>query len=442
MTRLIYPFMALLISLSVMLMGSGLLATLLALRMEYEKFTTTTIGLVMACYSAGYVMATLWFRPLLLRIGHIRGFAVLAALAAGSTLLYPLLIHPVPWAITRTFFGFAIAGLYMITENWLNQRAPREYRGRILAFYGMATYAALGGSQALLNLWPIEGYQLFSLAAFLLGVSLIPVALTRSPTPELFESHAVGVRKLYGMSPLAALGAAVSGIMVGSFLALGPVFGSKVGLNVAEVSLLIGAAMVGGLLFQWPIGRYSDNHSRRLTIAGVTAGLAIISSMLILFAPGYKFLLFVFAVIWGGLAFTVYPLCLALINDYIDPEELIGAGAGLLLMHGLGLIVGPMMMGIFMQYLGPWSLFGALAVAAAFLSFFSLWRHQVGPEVEIADQGEYVVVPSATPFVSALDPLTEELQLELPFEHEETIGDILFQEMDLDSDESTIEQGT
>jgi MFS family permease len=440
MTRLIYPFMALLISLSVMLLGSGLLATLLALRMELEQFTTTTIGLVMACYSVGYVMATVWFRPLLVRIGHIRGFAVLAALASGSTLLYPLLIHPVPWAITRTFFGFAIAGLYMITESWLNQRTPKEYRGRILAFYGMATYAALGGSQALLNLWPVEGYQLFSLAAFLLGVSLIPVALTRSPTPELLESHAVGVRQLYAMSPLAALGAAVSGGMVGSFLALGPVFGSKVGLSVAEVSLLIGAAMLGGLLFQWPIGRYSDNHSRRLTIAGVTAGLAITSVLLILFAPAYKFLLFLLAIVWGGLAFTVYPLCLALINDYIDPEELIGAGAGLLLMHGLGLIVGPMLMGMFMQHMGPWSLFGALAAAAALLAFFSLWRHQTGPEVEIADQAEYVVVPSATPFAATLDPRVEELQLELPFEHEETIGDILFQEVDLDGNDSIMEQ--
>jgi hypothetical protein len=99
-----------------------------------------------------------------------------------------------------------------------------------------------------------------------------------------------------------------------------------------------------------------------------------------------------------------------------------------------------MLMGMLMQHLGPWSLFGALAGAAALLSFFSLWRHQVGPEVEIADQAEYVVVPSATPFAATLDPRVEELQLELPFEHEETIGDILFQEVDLDGNDSIMEQ--
>lgn len=439
MTRLIYPFMALLISLSVMLLGSGLLATLLALRMELEQFTTTTIGLVMACYSIGYVMATIWFGPLLIRIGHIRGFAVLAAMASGSTLLYPLLIHPLLWAITRAVFGFAIAGLYMIAESWLNQRTPKEYRGRILAFYGIATYAAMGSSQALLNLWPVGGFELFSLAAFLLGISLIPIALTRSPTPELIDPQVVTVRQLYGMSPLAALGAMVSGILVGAFLALGPVFGSKVGLSVGEVSLLMGSAMLGGLLFQWPIGRYSDSHSRRLTIAIVTAGLTLTSMVLILFAPGYTRLLFLIAIVWGGLAFTVYPLSLALINDYIDPEEVIGAGAGLLLLHGLGLIAGPMFLGRLMEQFGPWSLFGALATVAALLSAFSLWRHQVGPQVSIPDQGEYIAVPTTTPFASAMDPRAEELQLELPFETDDSIGDILLQEVDLDGDDTTLE---
>lgn len=122
MTRLLYPFLALLLSLSVLLLGSGLLGTLLPLRMVVEHFPTATIGLVMACYSAGYVMASLWFGGILVRVGHIRAFAVLAALAAGSTLLYPLLIDPVLWALMRTVFGFAIAGLYMVTESWLNAR--------------------------------------------------------------------------------------------------------------------------------------------------------------------------------------------------------------------------------------------------------------------------------------------------------------------------------
>jgi MFS family permease len=416
MTRLLYPFLALLLSLSVLLLGSGMLGTLLALRMELEQFGTTTIGVVMACYSIGYVMASLWFGRIIMRIGHIRAFAVLAALAAGSTLIYPLLIHPIPWAVMRTVLGFAVAGLYMVAESWLNGRTPREYRGRVLAFYSIATYAALGGGQFLLNLWPVDSFHLFSLSALLLAVSLIPVAMTRAPSPELIEARPVDVRRLYVISPLGAIGSLAAGIMAGGFMALGPVFGRQVGLSVAEVSVLMGAGVLGGLLFQWPLGRMSDRHSRRLTIVSVAAGVAATSVLLALVAPRSELGLVVLASLWGGLAFTLYPLCLALANDFIGPDELIGAGAGLLLMHGVGMIIGPVAMGRLMEWLGPSSLFASIALVALLLALFGLWRQRVGAPLSVADQGHYVVVPSTTAFAATLDPRAEEPQMELPFD--------------------------
>lgn len=422
MTRLAYSFFALLLSLVVLLLGSGLLSTLVALRMELESFPTTTIGLVMACYSVGYVMATLWFGRIIVRVGHIRAFAIMAAAAAGSTLVYPLVIHPVPWALMRTVFGFAIAGLYMVTESWLNGCTPREFRGRMLAFYGIATYAALGSAQFLVNLWPINDFHLFCLAALLLAVSLIPVSLTRAPTPEIIETHPVRVRRLYNISPLGTMGSLLAGIMVGSFLALGPVFGRKVGLSVAEVSVLMGLSLLGGLLFQWPIGGFSDLYGRRQTIVAVSIGVAVTSGLLILMGPDSELLLVLLSVVWGGLAFTIYPLSLAMTNDHIEPEELIGAGSTLLLMHGVGLIIGPILLSRLMGWYGPWALFGAIAGFAALLAVFGYWRQQVGPTVTLEDQGEYVAVPTTSPFTATLDPRSEDVQLELPFDVEE-IGD-------------------
>lgn len=436
MTRLAYSFLALLSSLVVLLLGSGLLGTLVALRMDLERFPTTTIGLVMACYSVGYVMATLWFGRIIVRVGHIRAFAILAAVASASTLIYPLVIHPLSWAIMRAVFGFAIAGLYMVTESWLNGRTPREYRGRMLAFYGIATYAALGSGQFLVNLWPIGEFQLFCLAALLLGVSLIPVSLTRAPTPEAIETHPVRIRRLYKISPLGTVGSLFAGVMVGSFLALGPVFGRKVGLSVAEVSVLMGLSLLGGLLFQWPIGGFSDLYGRRQTIVAVSTGVAATSGLLILIGPDSEMMLVLLSVLWGGLAFTIYPLSLAMTNDHIEPEELIGAGASLLLMHGIGLIIGPILLSRFMAWYGPWALFGVIAGFAALLAMFGYWRQQVGPTVTLADQGEYVAVPTTTPFASTLDPRTEDMQLELPFELEDAgdYGAVMLNKADFSAD--------
>lgn len=353
MIRLAHSFGALLTSLVVLLLGSGLAGTLVALRMELEQFATTTIGLVMACYSLGYVLATLWFGRIIVRVGHIRSFAILASSAAGSTLVFSLFIDPVVWAVMRGIFGFSIAGLYMVTESWLNGRTPREYRGRMLAFYGISTYAAMGGGQFLVNLWPVEGFELFALATLLLGLSLIPVSLTRAPTPEVIETRPVPLRRLWRISPLGTMGSLCAGIVLGAFLALGPVFGRQVGLSVGEVSVLMGASLLGGLLLQWPVGGLSDRYGRRLSIVMVAIGLTIASWLLPLLGPGSDLLLVLLAVLWGGLAFTIYPLSLAMTNDHIEPEELIGAGAGLLLMHGVGLIVGPILLSQLMAWQGP-----------------------------------------------------------------------------------------
>ncbi|RFA39001.1 MFS transporter [Alkalilimnicola ehrlichii] len=223
MHRLLYPFIALLLSLAILLTGGGLLGTLMSVRMGVEGFPTQIIGIVMACYSVGFVLATLVCGKLIRIVGHIRTFAALSAVAASSTLVYPLIVDPIAWALMRGVFGFCLAGLYMLAESWLNDRTPREYRGQILAFYSITTYAALGGGQFLLNVWDVSGFQLFSLAAFLFALSLVPVALTRAPSPEIIEARPVGIRELYDISPLGLIGATCAGAIAGSFFAMGPI---------------------------------------------------------------------------------------------------------------------------------------------------------------------------------------------------------------------------
>jgi MFS family permease len=414
--RLLAAFIALLLSLAVLLTGGGLLGSLVALRMEHEGFNTPMIGAVMACYSAGFIIASMYFSRIILRVGHIRAFGVLAALAAGSTLIYPLVISPIAWGVMRGVLGFSVAGLYMVVESWLNGRTPREVRGTVLAFYSIATYAALGSGQLLLNTWPIDGFQLFSLAALLFAVSLLPVALTRAPSPELVQARPVGLLRLYRISPLGLVGSAGAGLLSGTYVALGPVFGRQAGLEISDVASFMAAGMVGGLLLQWPVGWVSDRVSRRLVIVGVSALVALASAAIVLVGGGSVGLLIGLTLLWGGLTFTLYPLSLALSNDFIEPEELIGTGAGLLLVHGVGMMLGPVLVGQLMQDLGTGALFGSLAAVAAFLAVFGLWRQRVGQPLAVADQGHYRAVPlDVTPQIGGLDPRWEEPQLEFDF---------------------------
>src|SRR5262245_26936217 len=140
----------LLLGMGLLMLGAGLQSTLLGLRATLEGFPTTVTGVVMSCYYVGYVIGTIIAPPLLRQIGHIRVFAVLAAIASVAILIQGSFVNPWAWGAMRWFSGLCFAGIYVVAESWLNDRASRANRGRLLAVYMLVLYVGLGAAQFLL----------------------------------------------------------------------------------------------------------------------------------------------------------------------------------------------------------------------------------------------------------------------------------------------------
>src|SRR5271170_4912883 len=113
----------LLLGMGILMLGSGLQSTLLGLRATLEGFPTPVTGLVMSCYYLGYLSGTLLAPRLLRRVGHVRVFATLAALASVAALVQATWVHPVSWGAMRLISGLCFAGIYVVAESWLNHRA-------------------------------------------------------------------------------------------------------------------------------------------------------------------------------------------------------------------------------------------------------------------------------------------------------------------------------
>src|SRR3546814_19557390 len=75
------------------------------------------------------------------------------------------------------------------------------------------------------------------------------------------------------LAPAAASGALLSGLAMGAFWGLTPLYAVRLGLQVDDVARLMAATIVGGAVLQWPIGRLSDRGERRtgLAVLGVEA---------------------------------------------------------------------------------------------------------------------------------------------------------------------------
>ena len=362
MISTVRPLAALLGGTALLLTGSGLLGTLLAVRGRMEGYDDQVLGLVMSAYFVGFFVGTYAAPGLVQRIGHIRAFAFYACLCAATVLLHPILVSPWAWGVLRLGTGIALVGLYTVIESWLNVQAPPGQRSQVFAVYMAVNLFALAAGQWLIGLAEPAGFALFSVAAILVCVAALPVTASRMVQPQLPPMPRLALRALSGAAPAAAIGALLAGLALGAFWGLAAVYATRIGLDVSGVALLMSVAIIGGAALQWPIGRLSDGGDRRTALVVVCSLAAAVALLMTLPMAQSGWALYALFFCFGGLAFAIYPICMAHLLDHLPPEDTLAAGSSLLLLNGAGSAFGPAIAGLAMTRFGPAALPGFFAV--------------------------------------------------------------------------------
>src|SRR5690606_15116292 len=107
--------------------------------------------------------------------------------------------------------------------------------------------------------------------------------------------------------------------------------------------------------------------------------------------------LLVAAVLFGGAAYSLYPLCVAHTNDHLVQAERVSASGGLVLAYSIGATAGPLAASAVISVTGAQGLFLFTAAVGATTMAFGLWRMRVRPPVPSALQGRYQTLPQTTP---------------------------------------------
>jgi MFS family permease len=404
MRQTILSLTALLTGIGILVMGSGLLGTVLAVRAEIEGFPVEVTGAVMAAYFVGLVLGSIYAVRLIERVGHIRTFAGLAAVVSAAALGFALVVSPISWAILRGLCGFCLAGLYMVTESWLNQEAPRDSRGRLLSLYMMVNLGALGGGQLLLPLSDPATFYPFCIASMLLSLGLVPVTMSRTVAPTPARIRPVSLAALYRLSPLGFASCAASGLIMGAIWAMGPVYAQMSGFDTAGVAAFMAAMVVGGIVVQWPVGALSDRFDRRrvIVLTMFAAGLACVGAI-----AGHgsaSAAMLVLACLFGGFVFPLYSLGVANVNDFDRDENFVAISSGLLLIYGCSAAIGPMAASVVMGQIGAVGFFFYQAVVCAAFVVFGIYRLRARSSIPAEDQTSTVLVPRTSPILAGLDP--------------------------------------
>jgi len=310
----------LLLGVTILVTGMGLLSSVLGLRATLAHFPGWQLGLVMSGYFAGFVIGS-FICPMLIRsVGHIRTFAGLAAILASAALAHALAINPWSWLALRLLSGIAMVGLYMVTESWLNATLPREQRVPVFGLYVMLTLVAMAAGQLPFLAVPVTGSTLFLFAGMLIVFGLVPVTITRLDQPGAVSMPNLPPWRLVRRAPFAMIATFLAGLVTGAFWGMGAAFATRIGLSPVGVGAFVASVIAGGVIAQLPLGRLSNRMGRRPVLIGAAlsgAAFALLMSMSI-HGPVWVLLLFAFG--FGAASLCLYALAVAHMNDLLDSE--------------------------------------------------------------------------------------------------------------------------
>ncbi|MDQ6229379.1 MFS transporter [Pseudomonas aeruginosa] len=394
-----------------MLAGSGLFTTYIGLRLTQEGAGDLWVGGLMASYYFGLVCGGKFGHKLIASFGHIRSYVACAGIATVTVLLHALVDQLEVWLLLRFITGAVMMNQYMVIESWLNEQADASQRGAVFGGYMAASYLGLVLGQMILVAHPQLGPELLMLVAFCFALCLVPLALTHKIHPAALRPAPLEPRFFIRRVPQSLTTVLVSGLVVGSFYGLAPLYANQLGLPNEQVGLYMGACIFAGLLVQWPLGWLSDRRDRAWLIRACAILLCLFALPLALLQQMPLALLLALGIAASMLQFTLYPLAVAFSNDHVETERRVSLTAMLLVTFGVGACIGPLAAGALMRLFGANMLYAFVSACALIL----VWR--VHPEkvsgLHRVDDAPLHHVPTpdnmtSSPLVAALDPRVDE----------------------------------
>jgi MFS family permease len=399
--RLMISFAALLMSALLLQLSSGGVGPLDALTGLRDGMTRGEVGFLGSMHFFGFFIGCWWAPRLMGNVGHSRAFAVFTAMGAIGMAGHILIFDPTAWAFLRIMSGICIAGCYTVIESWLQAKVTNETRGRAMGLYRVVDMGGSLVAQLMIgSLASMETYVAYNLLTILCCASLLPLALTRVPQPEIPSAPRLRPGLAWRMSPLAVAGVLVAALSSASFRMVGPIYGQEVGLEAGQIGLFLAAFVAGGALAQVPAGWLADKYDRRWVL--IWLSVASVSSCAITVAASGLGTVGVMtsAAFFGFTTFPVYSVAASHAHDFATNEERIELSAALMFFYATGAIAAPWFTSLLIDQFGPSALFYFISLGHIGLVIFGLSRMKVRDTR--ADKTPYVYAPRTSFIIGRL----------------------------------------
>lgn len=370
-----YSYAAILAAVAVFGFALGITYPMLALALEARGVSNTMIGVNGATEALGILVASFIGPQLAARLGTTSFMNACLAVTALSLVAFGIVKDPYAWMPLRFVLGLALAGLYLISESWINSVVEDAHRGKALSIYVTVMSAAFAAGPLLVPVLGFTGFLPFLVCAVIIMTAFVPIFLARKTAPALNEGPP-GENVVAYIFRVPTIMGAILLIAIIDFAVIGllPVYALKLDISITDAALMLTAVATGNIVLQFPIGWLADRINRYAVLM-LCALAALLGSIALPFAMTSPWLLWPLLLFWGGIVYGIYTVSLVLLGERYQGSELVAANATGALVWGVGGIAGPAVGGWAMDLAGPHGLPVTLAVCCAIFIAVAAKRH-------------------------------------------------------------------
>ncbi len=364
----------LIVSMALVAIGSGLMFAFIPVKLGELGFSPSVAGWILTGMAAGGFVGCLYTGRLVKRVGHARAYMTLAALTILSHVFLALTNDPAVWTAARMVYGFAVTGLFIVSQSWLNDASPNEWRGRVMAIFYMAYVVCIGIGGYMISFIDTGTAAGPLLAVSLVTLAILPVGTTilRAPLPP--EHVSIALRAVWKISPVGLAGLLAVGGLTLLVQGFAPIYAQAEGYSQSQIGLLLFLMQFGMIAVQLPLGALSDRIDRRYVLVAATLLIVIFAGLAARNDGDALWLLILLFAVWAGATETIYAVANAHANDRASPEYYVAVSTTMLFAWSLSGFVIPGFATLMTSFFGVKAfMYVAIAIAAAY-GLFVVYR--------------------------------------------------------------------
>lgn len=362
-------FVALILSVAVVGLGSGATLPLTALALTQRGFGTDVVGLLTAAQAGGGLFIVPLAGRIAAQLGARRSIVGAVVTVAFATAAMQFTSNLLLWAVLRVLCGAALMLLFTIGEAWVNQLADDATRGRVVAIYATNfTLFQMAGPILVSQIEDLPHLRfLLCGAIFLLALPALRAIRVAPPLADQHAEHDThGVhgawKQVLPQMPALVIGTGFFALFDTIALSLLPLFAMSHGV-AAEVAVLFASALLlGDTTMQFPVGWLADHIGRER----VHTGCAVVVIALLPLLPWAvsSWLCWPLLFVLGASAGAIYTLSIVACGERFRGTALVSASSIVGAAWSVASFGGPLVAGALMKGIGNDAVIGVLLASA------------------------------------------------------------------------------